>query len=173
MKKAMMKLIVVACIALGASLPATTANAEEGCSPIGSWYGYYAPGDTNLIGPRWISTISGASNSSGALALELNGGYDFTLSNWFPTAVDGTLIRGTWKRIGDNKLATSSLAMVRDASGNTVYIVKMYGTDTLIDGCNTVAVNVTLEILDPVTFESLTGPMPQALHYGHRIVVEP
>ncbi|WP_242343529.1 hypothetical protein [Anaeromyxobacter terrae] len=49
----------------------------------------------------------------------------------------------------------------------------MYGTDTLIDDCNTVAVNVTLEILDPVTFESLTGPMPQKVHYGHRIVVEP
>ncbi len=122
----MKKLVVVACVALGASLAATTANAEEGCSPIGSWYGYYAPGDTNLIGPRWISTISGASNSSGALTLELNGGYDYTLTTdgvpWFPTAVAGTLIRGTWKRIGGNKFATSSLAMVRDEGGNTVYI---------------------------------------------------
>ncbi len=176
----MKKLALVACVVVGATsaVASGVAEAREICDPIGSWYGYYAPGDpgSELIGPRWISTISGMSKGSGAAVLELNGGFDSTFTGYgpaggplFPTAVAGTLIRGSWKRTSDNTFAVSALAMVRDAQGNTVYIVKMVGTDTLIENCNTVQVDVSLQILKP-DFEQWFDLGPQTTHYGYRIV---
>lgn len=166
----MKRLVALAMLALGTLLSATSAVAEDGCSPIGSWYGYYAP--PNDVAPAWMSTIDGMSNNSGTMILELVT-FDSTLGGWFPTAVAGGMIRGEWKRTSGNTFAVSAIGIGRDAQGNALYIGKMYGTDTLLAGCNVVQVDVTLEILDPVTFVSMTGPMPQATHYGYRIAVEP
>ncbi len=156
-----------------ASVAVTKAVAQEpgskGCSLIGSWYGYYAPPDD--VEPKWMSTIEGRTPESGTAVLELIG-FDSTLGGLFPTAVGGSLIRGSWKKTGPNTFAITGLGFAVDAQGKDVYIARMTGTDTVSDDCNKVKVNVKLQFLDP-QFRAVYGPpIPQETHFGYRILVE-
>lgn len=165
-----MKTIIVG---LAVALSATPdAAANETCSPIGSWYGYFAPtANVPADTPKWLSTINGKSESSGTIVLELIG-FDSTMGGFFPTAVGGTLIRGAWKRIDGNTFAVNALAVGVDAQGKDLYIAKMTGIDKIVENCNVVEVHTSLQLLDPITFAPLTPAMDQAVHYGHRITVD-
>jgi len=151
---------------------------HNGCKLYGSWLGYSAStGDA-----WWMSTVSGQNASAGTVVLEVPG-FDITLpvgeppEPTFPGAIESTDLRGTWKRIDGNTFAYTVLGIVVDENGTTQYISKLTGTETLIDGCNTMflentALQIFLPQADPFEDTALIGPIPFPDHYGFRMKVD-
>jgi len=151
-----------------------TGSAEEqsnaqGCSILGSWIGY------NELGAAWMSTAIGQRTSSGTYILEYPG-FDATLNNTYPQAVRVPPARGTWERTGGNTIAFTVIAFGVDANGQTVYIGKISGRDTLSENCSRLNVSSTLEVFLPTQNPFQDAPLfavPPVPHYGYRMRVDP
>lgn len=144
----MRRLIVVACLALGASSIATNAVAQENCSIIGTYA--TAPGPfTEEETPAWMTTTSGQSSSSGTMTTDVPHWPSITLFGAFPNAVRMTTLRGVWKKTGGNTSVFTQIGWALDAQGDAVYVVRQSGRGTLTDGCNKLTIEATLEFFYP------------------------
>lgn len=145
----MRRLIVVACLTLGASAVATTtAVAEENCNIIGTYA--TAPGPfTEEQTPAWMTTTSGQSSASGTMTTDVPHWPSITLYGAFPGAVRMTTLRGVWERTGGNTSAFTQVGWALDADGDAVYVVRQSGRGTLTDGCNKLTIEATIEFFFP------------------------
>ena len=157
--------------------PSGIAGDKKGCSFLGSWYGYNPPSENPLVDETllWIVNVMGQSQSSGTNNLEAPG-YDPTFGGAFPTGVKVTNLRGAWQKTGRNTFSLTMIGFSVDSMGNTVGIGKMSGTSTLMNGCDTERLDLTLELFgptdDPFTDDPFFGfALPP--HYGYRMVVDP
>src|SRR5512144_2750922 len=130
----MKKLIVVACLALGAGILVTVAQdaaAENGCSPIGTWATDpdVELDELNNEPPAWIGTITGPSSSSGTVVTDVPHWPNLTFIDpatgepAFPSAVRISALRGVWERTGGNTFAFTQIGWAVDAEGDSVYVV--------------------------------------------------
>jgi hypothetical protein len=153
--------------------PAALADSKGdpgGCNFPGSWIGYGANGVA-----AWMSTAAGLTASSGTYTLDIPG-FDATLTGMFPDAVTATTLRGTWVRTGGNTIAFTVVGLAVDAEGETVWIGKLSGTDTISDSCSSIHIRNTLEVFvagqDPFN-DSTPYVIPLPEHDGYRMRVDP
>lgn len=144
------------------------ADSRQGCTPVGSWYGY----DAVPTVPTWMSTISGQSASSGTMILDLFA-FDGTLGGTFPNVVKTTQLKGIWERIEGNAIRVTVLGASLDAAGSAVTLGRYDAIDRLSDDCNTVTVgngvlHVFLASQNPFTDEPLFS-IPTPEHDGYRM----
>lgn len=144
---------------------------QEGCQFQGSWIGY------NESGAYWVSTADGQSSSSGTYKLE-SPGFDATLGGMFSTASGGSVFRGMWERIDDHTFGVTVVGLVVDNLGNTLYIIKLSGIDTLSMDCASMSIHSTIEFFfgnedpfDPTATPFYTAYSPP--HLGYRMRVDP
>lgn len=191
----MKKLIVVACLTLGAGIlvacelaangeqgivaTAVAQDAARGCSIIGTFA--TAPDtefDESTETPPWITTATGLSAASGTIVTDVPHWPNLSFVNpatgepMFPNAVRMTELKGVWERTGGNTIAFTQIGWAVDADGDAVYVVRNSGRTTLTDGCNTEIVESTMEWLmpgDEMAFFSAVIPDMVA----HRITVRP
>ena len=126
--------VFMAASAVAADMP------KNGCTLQGSWMG------TGSI--KLLTTYNGLSASSGTIIEELPG-FDMTLGGLFPTAVQGTTLRGTWQRTGGNTFVYTQVGYGLDAAGNIVWIGKNSGNKTLSDDCDVMTIESNLEVFLP------------------------
>jgi hypothetical protein len=110
--------------------------AAAGCKIQGTWINF----DENGI-PGWVASSHGQSNSSGTSVLEYPA---FTLGD--PNVFNGTQMRGAWKRTGGRTFDYTMMGYDYNADGYPLYIVKMSGTMTIDEDCDTSAVTATINI---------------------------
>ncbi len=152
-----------------ANTTAVQALDKRGCSLIGSWYGYNGLEPTV---PTWMTTVSGQSESSGAIVLELFS-FDGTFGGAFPV-VKNTLLRGIWERLDGNSFRITVLGAGVGADGNTITLGRFDAVDVLSDDCNTITVTKSvLNVFYPANVDPFTGtplfPVPLPDHMGYRM----
>lgn len=191
----MKKLIVVACLVLGAGIlvacelgangekgivaTAVAQDAAKGCSNIGSWVTdttAFAETDPNPS-PPWISMATGLSASAGTIVTDVPHWPNVTVVNpatgepIFATAVRVTELKGVWERAGGSTFAFTQVGWGVDAKGDVLYVVRNSGSTTLTD-CNTELVKSTMEWFFPGEEKPfITVVLPDFI--GHRIMVSP
>ncbi len=184
----MKKLIVVACLVLGAGVLAACQLAandsgvvaaavaqEKGCSNLGTWMTAIpaTPFDETDPAqyPPWISTDFGMSASSGTIVTDVPRWPNITFNIpgtdvvLFPTAVRMTELKGVWQRTSGNTLAFTQIGWAVDKDGNPQYVVRNSGTTTFTDDCNTEIVESTVEwFCTPAMAETCAFPKGEALY---------
>jgi hypothetical protein len=163
-------------LAANANGPGGPEEPKDGCKLLGSWYGY----DTDTLNVWWLSTASGQSSSQGTVILEVPG-FDATLPvddiPTFPDVVGMTALRGVWKRTSGNTFEYTVLGIAVDAAGQSHYVGKLTGTETLSEDCGTMFLQETylqiyLPNMDPFSDNAIAGPIPFPDHYGYRMEVD-
>lgn len=163
-------MLVCLMFALGPTTVLAAKPKPEACQFQGSWIGY------NESGANWVSTADGQSSSAGTYRLE-SPGYDVTLGGMFSTATGRSVVRGMWERIDDYTFGVTVVGLVVDNLGNTLYILKLSGIDTLSMDCESMSVESTIEFFfgnqdpfDPAAtpFYTLSSPP----HMGYRMRVD-
>jgi len=159
--------LVLAVVLVGS--PAYAEKQPEDCKFQGSWFGFSADGSAS-----WMSTAHGQSSSIGTYIVEYPG-FDF---GWFwPTAAKGSTLRGAWERIDEDTFAFTVIGLALDLAGTTVGIVKLSGTDSLLEDCNTMLIENTVEVFggsqDPFEEDPDGGVIQLPPHYGYRMKVDP
>lgn len=146
------------------------ADQQKGCSFIGSWFGFDAEGAM-----YWTSTASGQNSSEGTYMLEVPS-FEATLGSAFPEADTATIGKGIWKRLDGHTFAGTLISIIVDADGQTVWVAKINALDTLSADCNSMWVEVSLEIFmpwqNPYTEESYFLPVQLDGHPGYRVTFE-
>jgi hypothetical protein len=145
------------------------AGKEDGCKLNGSWIGY---SDT---GAWWMASPTGQNANHGINVLDVPG-FDFTLEGAFP-AVNSSKLRGVWERTGGNTFAYTVIGFVVDINGDALYISKLSGTETIMEGCDVMFLEqTTLQIYapdaDPFSDDPILEPMHFPDHYGFRMHVD-
>ena len=160
-------IVSVLALAVATSGSAADQGNAQGCSPLGSWFGFDA---TNRA--SWMSTFHGQTASSGTYVLDVPG---IDASQFFGSAVRASTFRGTWQRTGGNTIAFTVISFALDAGGQTVGIAKLSGNDTMMENCNTLFITNTLELYAPDVdpFQSQGYPIQLPDHYGYRMRVDP
>lgn len=126
----MRKLIfLLTALAAIAAAPAAV-SADASCKLSGAWIGYLGPAAS------WTAIAGGSSESHGTIEITYPA-MDATLFGTFPNAVRISSFQGTWVRKGGGKFAYSTVAIAVDALGNTLWIGKLVGTETMQPGCGT------------------------------------
>lgn len=160
---------VIAALMLLLLIPSVGQAGGQNCKLHGSWLGYDQSGSA-----WWMTTASGMNATQGTLILEAPF-FDPTVYGIFPAAVDGTHLRGAWKKTVGRSYDWSVVGYGYDEFRATQYISKLSGKDTMQD-CDTMLVwNVTLEVFAPNANPHEDAPLfafafPD--HYGHRIKVD-
>jgi hypothetical protein len=111
------------------------------------------------------------SNSSGTITIAYPA-LDPTLFGAFPTAVRVSTLQGVWQRTGGKTFAYTTVGIAVDALGNTLWIGKLAGTETMQPGCGVELVTATFSVYAPNAnpFEDpALMVLPQADHYGYRM----
>lgn len=180
----MKKLIVVACLVLGAGIlaacqlaandngvVATAVAQEKGCSNIGTWVTAIPAEPFNEDDPDdyppWISTDFGLSASSGTIVTDVPRWPNIkvvvpgTTTAVFPEAVRMTELKGVWERTGGHAIAFTQIGWAVDKDGNPQYVVRNSGTTTFTDDCNTENVKSTVEWFCTPSTASLCGTVEQ------------
>jgi len=122
------------------------AGKDDGCRFQGSWISFTdnMPGVPDGI-PTWVAGIHGQSASSGTNELEFPA---FDADMGVPPGA-GTQMRGAWERTGGNNFAYTMMGYgYNPVSGAPVYAIKMSGTITLYDACDTGDVTASINIYD-------------------------
>ena len=161
----MRKLIVVlaAFAAMGAAPVAF--SADSACKLTGSWIGYLGPSAS------WTAVADGISQSYGSIVITYPA-MDATLFGTFQDAVRVSSFQGTWARKGGGKFAYSTVAIAVDALGNTLWVGKLEGTETMQPGCDTELVTAKFSAYWPDANPFADTPfftMDLPDHYGHRM----
>ncbi len=158
----------VLALAVATSGSAADQQNDQGCSPVGSWFGFDATTNTAY----WMSTFHGQTPSSGTYVLDIPG---IDASQFIATAARATTFRGTWQRTGGNRIAFTVISFALDEGGQTVGIAKLSGTDTLMENCNTLFIRNTLELYAPNVnpFQSQGYHIQLPDHYGYRMRLDP
>ena len=168
-KRFLCALLVALPLTLG-GVGSVHAQGARGCSLIGSWFGYDEFGSM-----YWTATHTGQNSSKGTSNLEVPS-FDATLGGFFPDAEKITIARGSWKRLDGYTFAGAAIAMAVDAVGQTEYVLKVNGKNTLSAGCNSMWLEVTLEIYlpnqNPFTEDSFFDPIPLPGHPGYRMTAD-
>jgi hypothetical protein len=161
-----MRTLIVALAALAAISAAPVASpAEGGCKLTGSWIGYLGPSAS------WTAIADGISESHGTIAITYPA-MDATLFGTFQSAVRISSFQGTWARKGGGQFAYSTVAIAVDAMGNTLWVGKLSGTETMLPGCGTELVTAKFAAYAPdanpfTDLPFFTMDLPD--HYGQRI----
>jgi hypothetical protein len=139
--------------------------ADAACKLTDSWIGYLGPSAS------WTAIADGVSESHGTIAITYPA-MDATLFGTFQSAVRISTFQGTWARKRGGKFAYSTVAIAVDALGNTLWVGKLSGTETMLSGCGTELVTAKFAAYatdaNPFTDASFfTMDLPD--HYGQRI----
>jgi hypothetical protein len=159
-------ILTAAVAALGAA-PAAFA-ADSACKLAGGWLGYYNGAAS------WVAVADGVSNSAGTITIDYPA-LDPTLFGAFPTGARVGIFRGAWERTGGRSFAYTTLAVAVDALGNSLWIGKLAGTETLGPDCNVEKITATFSAYAPNANPFTDVPfavIPQADHFGYRIKAE-
>ncbi|NND57228.1 MAG: hypothetical protein HKN57_08240 [Xanthomonadales bacterium] len=161
--------IFVAVILLLIAPVPVAADNGHGCKLNGSWIGY------SDSGAWWMASPTGQNASHGINVLDVPG-FDFTLEGAFP-AVNSSQLRGVWERTGGNTFAYTVIGFAVDSNGDALYISKLSGTETILEGCDVMFLeNTTLQIYapnaDPFSDDPILDPMDFPNHYGFRMHVD-
>ena len=162
----MRKLTLVAAL-LATSLASASAvhAADSACKLTGGWIGYFG----NVAG--WTAVADGVSQSNGTITINYPA-LDPTLFGAFTDAVRVSSLQGVWERTGGSTFAYVTIGIAVDAQGNTLWIGKLYGTETMQAGCDVELVTATFEVYAPNANPFGDEPLlvlPQAPHYGYRM----
>lgn len=160
--------IFVSMLMLSFTSPVNADKPSEGCSFLGSWIGFNPAGDA-----YFTSTAEGSNSAFGTYNLEVLMEPSF-VGAIFPGATDYTEFRGVWKRIDGYSFELSVISIVFDADHQTVGIAKLRGVDTLNLTCDTMTIQMSLDVFDPDVnpFEDeykFSIPMPT--HEAHRMTI--
>ncbi|MDH3336315.1 MAG: hypothetical protein OEM85_03595 [Gammaproteobacteria bacterium] len=175
MNRYMMHLLVGTVLALGLAISgaASADGFKNGCSIQGTWYGVNNFDDKELTG--WVVSVSGKSEKNGTNALEYPT-FDSTFGGLFPTAHDGSVNRGVWKRTGGNTFTYSFMTVVVDVNNNHLYSMRTSGDVVIGDNCMTETITATFDFFYPddnpfedEPFYSQTALDP---HYGYRFTLD-
>ncbi len=148
----MKKLIVIACVALGAGVAVSTAVAQdggEGCFVSATYATAPGPVTSEDEIPAWMTTTSGRSASSGIMTTDVPHWPNITLYGNLPNAVRMTTLRGAWTRTGGNTSAFTQIGWALDANGDAVYVIRQSGRGTTTEGCNKLTIEATIEFFWP------------------------
>lgn len=140
-------------------------SADSACKLTGSWIGYLGSSAS------WTAVADGISQSYGSIVITYPG-MDATLFGTFQTAVRISSFQGTWARKGGRNFAYATVAIAVDALGNTLWVGKLTGTETMQPGCNKELVTAKFAAYAPDAdpFNDLpffTMDLPD--HYGYRM----
>jgi len=96
----------------------------------------------------------------------------------FSTAIGRSVLRGVWERIDDYTFGVTVVGLAVDNLGNTLYILKLSGIDTLSMDCESMHIHSTIEFFsgnqdpfDPAAIPFYTMYSPP--HMGYRMRVDP
>lgn len=161
--------IIVAVILLFLAPFPAVAGSEKGCKLNGSWIGY------SDSGAWWMASPTGQNAKHGINVLDVPG-FDFTLGGAFPV-VNSSHLRGVWERTGGNTFAYTVIGFAVDSNGDALYISKLTGTETILEGCDVMFLeHTTLQIYapdaDPFSDDPMLEPMYFPDHYGFRMQVD-
>jgi hypothetical protein len=165
MEGKMRKLIVVL-TAFAAMTTAPVAFSEDSaCKLTGSWIGYLGPSAS------WTAVADGISQSFGSIVITYPA-MDATMFGTFDDAVRISSFQGTWARKGGGKFAYTTVAISVDALGNTLWVGKLEGTETMQPGCNQELVTAKFSAYAPdanpfTAVPFFTMDLPD--HYGIRM----
>lgn len=161
MRKLVLGLAMTAALAF-----ASTAHAgDAACKLTGGWIGYFG----NAAG--WTAVADGVAQSHGTITINYPA-LDPTLFGAFPTAVRISSLQGVWERTGGRSFAYTTIGIAVDAQGNTLWLGKLYGTETMQAGCDVELVTATFGVYPPNANPFEDEPLlllPQAPHYGYRM----
>ena len=162
-----MRKLIVALAAFAAIAATPVTSADSACKLTGSWIGYLGPSAS------WTAVADGISQSFGSIVITYPA-MDATLSGTFPLAVRISSFQGTWARKGGRNFAYSTIAIAVDAQGNTLWVGKLEGTETLQPGCNKELVTAKFSAYAPdadpfVDTAFFTQDLPD--HYGNRMPI--
>ena len=169
--------VLAGSLALTWAAPVLADGQAQDCKLIGSWIGYSGYDGTAW----WMSTASGQNADHGTSVLQVPG-FDPRLEiapdvYAFPDAVASGFLQGVWKKTDGRNYAYSLLAIATNADGETLWLGKLAGTQTLLEGCDVMLLEQnTLSIFapdaDPFGDEPLFDPIPFPDHYGYRMHVD-
>jgi hypothetical protein len=97
---------------------------------------------------------------------------DATMFGTFKDAVRISSFQGTWARKGGGKFAYTTVAISVDALGNTLWVGKLEGTETMQPGCNQELVTAKFSAYLPDANPFVDAPfftMDLPNHYGIRM----
>jgi hypothetical protein len=161
----MRKLIVVLAAIAAVSATPVAFSADSACKLSGAWIGYLGPSAS------WTAIADGISQAYGTITITYPA-MDATLFNSFPSAVRISSFQGTWARKGGKQFAYSTVAIAVDALGNTLWVGKLAGTETMQPGCNQELVTARFSAYLPDANPFMDVPffeMDLPDHYGTRI----
>jgi len=157
-------LVTVAAVVTLCAAPLAFA-ADSACKLTGAWLGYLGPGAS------WTAIADGVSNANGSITITYPA-MDATLFGTFTEAVRISSFQGTWERRGGQSYAYSTVAIAVDGLGNTLWVGKLYGTETMQPGCDVELVTAKFAAYAPDA-DPFTGvpffAMDLPDHYGHRM----
>lgn len=139
--------------------------ADSACKLAGAWIGYLGNDGS------WTAIADGVSNSHGSITIAFPA-LDPTLFGAYPTAVRISPLQGVWERTGGSTFAYTTLAIAVDAFGNSLWIGKLTGTESLQAGCDIELVTATFSVYAPNANPFEDAPLmvlPQPDHYGYRM----
>lgn len=161
-----MRKLIVVCTALAAIAAAPVAfSADSACKLTGAWIGYLGPAAS------WTAIADGVSQSDGTIAITYPA-MDATLFGTFQDAVRISSFQGTWVRKGGGKFAYTTVAISVDAAGNTLWVGKLEGTETMQPGCKSELVTAKFSAYAPDADPFRDEPffkMDLPDHYGYRM----
>jgi hypothetical protein len=161
MRKFIPSMLMIAALA---AAPAASA-ADAACKLAGSWIGYLGNNAS------WTAMADGISNSHGTITIAYPA-LDPTLFGAFPTAVRVSPLQGVWERTGGRSFAYATVGIAVDALGNSLWIGKLSGTETMQVGCDVELVTATFSVYAPNANPFEDEPLlvlPQSPHYGYRM----
>ena len=139
---------------------------NSNCKFLGSWIGHYEDGPA-----WWMSTVDGQNASHGTFNLEIPESVLF-----FAGAIGVTEFRGEWKKVGKRTYDWTVIGLPYDETATTLALVKVSGTDTIGENCDTLyATDIFMEVFPPdadpyVDDPVQTSPFPP--HDGYRVKVD-
>ena len=160
-----MRKLIVVLAAFAAVVAAPVASADSACKLTGSWIGYLGPSAS------WTAVADGISQSYGSIVITYPA-RDATLFGTFKDAVRVSSFQGTWARKGGRNFAYSTIAIAVDALGNTLWVGKLEGTETMQPGCNKELVTAKFSAYAPDADPFVDAPffkMDLPDHYGNRM----
>jgi hypothetical protein len=164
MRKSIILMTAIAALCAGPTVLA----ADAACKLTGGWLGYFGGS------AGWVGVVDGVSNAYGTITIDYPA-LDPTLYGTFPTAVRVGTLRGVWERTGGRSFAYTTLAVAVDAQGNSLWLGKLAGTETLGPDCNVELITATFYAYAPNANPYTDLPfatLPQPDHYGYRMHVE-
>lgn len=155
------------------AVPLNALGGDNGCSYIGSWFGYDADDSVS-----WTSQAVGPNMSGGTMLLEVPG-FDITFDGLFDVVNTTGNLKGAWERIGGSTYKYAAMSFATNVDGDAVYATRLAGDLEVIGDCDVLHVSNTwlsIYILDPENDpvpvwmrEPDIGPLPFAPHNGYRI----